>query len=189
MIFVEADFRRPSAGEALGIKPAIGIARVLLGSASLQEALVSVKPFGQNLRALLASGSDDWLAEMLSLPSAKGLLEEAGQLGDYVVVDSPPLTEVIDALPLARQVDDVVLVMRLGTSRLSQLARLADLLEQNSITPAGVVVVGVGDSNESGYYLDARHDRNTSDWLTTAAPEPPEQGGQRSGRPVTSTDA
>ncbi len=184
VIFIEADFRRPSAGEALGIRPHIGIARVLLGTASLEEALVPVKPFGNDFRALLVSRADDWLAEMLSLPSAHGLLDEAGGLADYVVVDSPPLTEVIDALPLAQQVDDVILVMRLGTSRLSALSRLADLLDQNGITPAGVVVVGVGNSDETSYYLAGRRARESSDWLTSEEPgsgqDEPSVAGRRS---------
>ena len=99
-------------------------------------------PFGDNLCALLVDRADDWLAEVLSLPAAEALLEDAKRLADYVVLDSPPLTQVIDAMPLARQVDDVVIVTRLGSSNLTQLAHLGDLLDQNGIKPAGFVVVG-----------------------------------------------
>ncbi len=190
VVFIEADFRIPSAGEALGIRPPIGIANVLLGTASLEDALVPVKPFGDNFRALLVSQADDFLADMLSLPSANGLLDEAGSLADYVVVDSPPLIEVIDALPLAQQVDDVILVMRLGTSRLSALSRLADLLDQNGITPAGIVVVGVGSSEKTPYYLGGRHARTSSDWLTTQPPGNGEDEPSTAGRePAPTTEA
>ena len=74
------------------------------------------------------------------------------RLADYVVLDTPPLTQVIDAMPLARQVDDVVLVVRLGSSNLAQLARLGDLLDQNAIRPAGFVVVGGTSPEEQGDY-------------------------------------
>jgi receptor protein-tyrosine kinase len=159
VILIEADFRRPTVGQALGVRPVIGIGKVLLGSVRLEDALVPAKPFGNNLRLLLVDRGDDWLAELLSMPAASALLEEAEALAEYVVIDSPPLTEVIDALPLAQQVDDVLLVVRLGSTRLPQLARLGDLLAQNNIAPTGFALVGVGSSDEEGYYLSSRRER------------------------------
>ena len=144
----------------------MGIGDVLLGNVSLEDALVLAPPFGDNLCALLVDRADDWLAEVLSLPAAEALLEDAKRLADYVVLDSPPLTQVIDAMPLARQVDDVVLVVRLGSSNLTQLAHLGDLLDQNDIKPAGFVVVGGPAPEESSYYREAQRRRNAqSDWL------------------------
>ena len=172
VILIEADFRRPTIGEAMGVRPPAGIGKVLLGNVPLEEALVPARPFGDSLRLLLVDRADSWLAEVLSLPAAGGLLDEAERLADYVVIDSPPLTEVIDALPLARQVDHVVLVVRLGSSNLSQLTRLGDLLDQNDITPAGFVVVGVGRSDETSYYISSRGKRARDD---SAAPEREEE--------------
>ena len=137
----------------------MGIGDVLLGNVPLENALVLARPFGDNLCALLVDRADDWLAEVLSLPAAETLLEEAERLADYVVLDSPPLTQVIDAMPLARQVDDVVLVVRLGSSNLAQLARLGDLLDQNAIRPAGFVVVGGASAEEQGDYRAAQRRR------------------------------
>jgi Mrp family chromosome partitioning ATPase len=143
----------------MGVRASVGIGKVLLGSASLEQALVPAKPFGDSLRLLLVERANTALPEVLSLPAAQALLEEAQSLADYVVVDSPPLTEVVDALPLARQVDDVVIVVRLGNSRLTQLERLADLLAQNGIRPAGFAVIGVGTSEKDTYYLSAQRTR------------------------------
>jgi capsular exopolysaccharide synthesis family protein len=168
VILIEADFRRPTVGEALGVRARVGIGDVLLGNVALEDALVLAPPFGDNLCALLVDRADDWLAEVLSLPAAEALLEDAKRLADYVVLDSPPLTQVIDAMPLARQVDDVVLVTRLGSSNLAQLAHLGDLLDQNGIKPAGFVVVGGPAPEESSYYREAQRRRAAqSDWLVT----------------------
>jgi receptor protein-tyrosine kinase len=166
VILIEADFRRPTVGEALGVRARVGIGDVLLGNVALEDALVLAPPFGDNLCVLLVDRADDWLAEVLSLPAAQALLEDAKRLADYVVLDSPPLTQVIDAMPLARQVDDVVLVTRLGSSNISQLAHLGDLLDQNGIKPAGFVVVGGPAPEESSYYREAQRRRAAqSDWL------------------------
>ena len=40
------------------------------------------------------------------------MLREASELADYVIIDSPPLTDVIDALPLAAYADSVLIVSR-----------------------------------------------------------------------------
>ena len=166
VILIEADFRRPTVGEALGVRARVGIGDVLLGNVALEDALVLAPPFGDNLCVLLVDRADDWLAEVLSLPAAQALLEDAKRLADYVVLDSPPLTQVIDAMPLARQVDDVVLVTRLGSSNITQLAHLGDLLDQNGIRPAGFVVVGGAAPEESSYYREAQRRRAAqSDWL------------------------
>ena len=92
------------------------------------------------------------------------------ELADYVVIDSPPLTEVIDALPLAQQVDDVVLVVRLGSSNLTQLAHLGDLLDQNGIRPVGFVVVG-GPAPEERATTARRSAAaaRSRDWLSTSS--------------------
>jgi len=156
VILLEADFRRPTVAKALNVKPRVGIGKVLLGEVGLAKALVPVRPFDDELRLLPVERPDDHLSEILSMPAARNLLEEARQIADYVIIDSPPLTEVVDALPLARYADDVLLVCRLGMSSLQHLSRLADLLEQNTIEPRGFVVIGVGSSEEESYYLDGR---------------------------------
>jgi succinoglycan biosynthesis transport protein ExoP len=159
VIVIEADFRRPSIAKALKVTPRAPIGKILMGEASLDEGLVAIKPFGNELRVLPVDKPDDHLSELLSLPVAHKLLDEARRLADYVIIDSPPLTEVVDALPLARYANDVVVVCRLGMSSLQQLSRLADLLEQNMIEPRGFVVVGVGNASEGSYYLDGSNER------------------------------
>lgn len=159
VILIEGDFRRPAVGEALGLQAQFGIGDVLLGNVSVEGALVPAQLVDDNLSVLLVDRADDWLAEVLSLPAAEALLEEAERLADYVVVDSPPLTQVIDTMLLAQRADDVVLVVRLGSSRLAQLARLGDLLDQNGIRPAGFVVVGGAAPEEQDYYRAMQYRR------------------------------
>lgn len=155
VILIEADFRHPKISAALNVIPESGVGDVLLGEIELDRALIRVKPFGPALRLLPAQRPDDRLSELLSMPAARRLLDEARSLADYVIVDSPPLTEVVDALPLAHYVNDLLLVCRIGTTSLLQLSRLADLLEQNSIEPRGFVVVGASGSHTGSYYFEA----------------------------------
>ncbi|MEA2353756.1 MAG: tyrosine-protein kinase [Thermoleophilaceae bacterium] len=155
VILIEADLRRPSIGDALNVSSEHGTGSVLLGMANFQDALVETKAYGRYLRLLLADKSgaaSGFMADQLFLPAAQNLVEEAKQLADYVIVDSPPLSEVIDALPLAQQVDEVLVVVRLGRTQLTKLANLAELLARHKIEPVGFAVVGVPSTGDGYYY-------------------------------------
>jgi capsular exopolysaccharide synthesis family protein len=157
VILIEADLRRPALAQALGIKEVpTGVVSVLIENTKLEDALIPSPTYGQNLRSLLADYSGGWIAELFSIPAAQRLVDDARELADYVIVDSPPLTEVVDALPLAHKCDQVLIVTRLGKTRLDRLGRLAELLADNEIHPAGFAVVGVPRPRKSDYryYMD-----------------------------------
>jgi capsular exopolysaccharide synthesis family protein len=188
VILIEADLRRPTIGAALGVEAISGVTTVLLGRSSLEGALVTTEEYGSNLKLLLADEAGPESVELFSLPSGERLVDQAQQLADYVIVDSPPLTDVIDALPLARRVDEVLVVVRLGKSRLAKIKRLGELLAENHIRPAGIAVVGV--KRETGeaagyYYYRQAADPSKMPSATApppAAPAPSNQGG--GSRPV-----
>jgi len=157
VILIEADLRRPSLGSVLEMEPTEGgVVSVLIENTRLSAALASSSTYGPNLRVLLADQvGSGWVTDLFSIPAADELVKDARRLADYVVIDSPPLNEVVDALPLARQADDVLVVVRLGTTRLDRLNQLAELLAESDITPIGFTVVGGTVPGRSGYYYAA----------------------------------
>ncbi|UJA20001.1 AAA family ATPase [Thermoleophilia bacterium SCSIO 60948] len=154
VIVIEADLRRPSVGETLGLEPPKrgGTAGTLLGNVELEDALVTSAPFGEGLKLLLADYRGAAMSELFSLRAAERLLREAQELADIVIIDSPPLTAVVDTLPLARQVDDVLIVCRLGLTRLDRLSELSELLASNGVAPTGFALIEVTRSEGSSSY-------------------------------------
>jgi succinoglycan biosynthesis transport protein ExoP len=155
VLLIEADLRRPAIGKALNLRPDDGIASVMFENVPLEDALVPVPGFDLKLRVLLANYSGGWITDMFALPTARALLASAREMADYVILDTPPLADVIDALPLVEDADDVLVVARVGKTHLRKLAHLAELLAENAIKPTGFVLVGAPrPSRESyGYYL------------------------------------
>jgi Mrp family chromosome partitioning ATPase/capsular polysaccharide biosynthesis protein len=142
VILVESDLRRPSLARALDINTVdTGVVSTLLGNTSLEEALISLPDYGGNLRVLAADNEGGWIAELFSIPAAATMLENAAELADFVIIDSAPLTEVVDALPLALRADDVLIVVRLGRTRIDNLSRLTEMLADNGIKPIGFAIV------------------------------------------------
>jgi len=158
VILIEADLRRPSIGRALGMEPKHDLMDVILDQAPLEDALEPVEGY-ENFSVLLARDPGEGgapFADGLFLPTARTLLERAKEQADFVLVDSPPLTEVIDGLALAEHADELLLVIRLGRSLQSRVIQLAELLAQHGIEPVGIAVVGVPPSESaSDYYVTA----------------------------------
>lgn len=161
VILIEADLRRPMISSALGLKVDVGIEQVLIGEVELGDALTQVRFDGRPLHVLAAHRSGVELADRLSYVVARRLVEDAKGLADFVVIDSPPLTSVIDALPLAQIADEVLVVIRLGQSRLAKLSRLGELLRQQDADPSGLVLIGVTGGAGSGYdYYSATEEQH-----------------------------
>lgn len=161
-ILIEADLRRPSIGKALGIQAEQGIVSVLLENVMLEDALVTSDRLGPNLQFLLADHEGGWITELFSLPAAQGLVDEARRLAEFVIIDSPPLTAVIDTLPLAAKADDVMIVCKVGQTRLDKLHHLAELLADHEITPQGLVIVGTTGPAGREYYYHSEDGKATA---------------------------
>jgi Mrp family chromosome partitioning ATPase len=181
VILIEADLRRPTIASALGLKLHYGTEQVLIGEVDLANALTTVTFDGKPLRILAAHRSGVELADRLSFAVARQLIATAKEDADFVVIDSPPLTAVIDALPLAQLADEVLIVVRLGQSRLTKLSDLEELLSHQAAHPTGIVLVGASAATgyASDYYLGpgdhemaARDRRHVQQELPAAAPAP-----------------
>ena len=180
VILIEADLRRPAIAQTLGIQVETGVVSVMLENTKIEDALITTPAFGPSLQLLLADYKGGWMSELFSLHAAQRLLAAAKARADYVIVDSPPLTTVVDTLPLARQADDVLIVARLGVTRNDKLPELAELLASNGITPLGFALIGT-DRTES-YYYHEEDEEPRPDHLSADAPvedaETPEPAGR-----------
>jgi polysaccharide biosynthesis transport protein len=98
------------------------------------------------------------------------LVSEARQIADHVIVDTPPLGEISDALRLISYVDDLVIVVRPGNSDRVSLSTTADLLARTGTDPAGFFVVGGTPGPVSSYYAYG-HQRRRELFIEEPVPE------------------
>ncbi len=151
VMLIESDMRRPSVGHALRLRAQHGLADVLLNKIELVDALVWMRPYGPQLELLLAGEAQPDEIDQIPPEALRSLVRDACAICDFVVIDSPPLTDVADALPFARAADDVLLVARLGNSMVRKMSELGELLTREEVIPTGVVLVG-GSEPGSYYY-------------------------------------
>ena len=147
-IAVCCDLRRPRLHEFFHVDNAVGFTSVLLGNVTVSKALQPVP--GQERLLVLASGPlPPNPAELLSSSRTADLLRNLASQADVVLIDSPPVLPVTDALILSQRVDSTVLVSAAGTTTRKAAARTVEMLQQVNAPLVGAVLNGV--SEEGGY--------------------------------------
>src|SRR5215217_8497239 len=136
VMLVDADLRRPSIAQYLGIEGNVGLTTVLIGRADVQDV---VQPFGAGTLDVLPTGQiPPNPSELLGSPAMAGLLDRLTATYDMVLLDSPPLLPVTDAAVLSKLAGGVLLVV--GADRLHR-AQLQETLV--SLETAGADLFGI----------------------------------------------
>jgi Mrp family chromosome partitioning ATPase len=169
VILLDLDLRAPAVGRLLALDNASGDGTPTDWKAGLDE-LLSPVPGLPRLRALATQpggfSSFDTLMERLPV-----LLAEARLQADWVIVDTPPIGEVSDAVGIAGECDEVLVVVRPGHTERSRLIVARDVFARIDVIPAGTVLVGQRQKTMSGRYYGYGYARTNnrrrgrSEWL------------------------
>jgi capsular exopolysaccharide synthesis family protein len=111
---VDADLRHPQLQRLFGLPDGPGLADVLAGEATLEEALVTVED--HKITILPAGRTCARPAELLGTTAMRRTIETLRSQFDRVVVDAPATMPLADVGILTPLVDSVLLVVRSGTT-------------------------------------------------------------------------
>jgi len=150
---VDADLRRPSIAEYMGLEGEVGLTTVLIGQVDVQDA---VQPWGQSNLHVLPSGQvPPNPSELLGSASMATLLETLAGKYDMVLIDTPPLLPVTDAVILAKITGGALVVAGADTLHRQQLAAGLGSLEAVGARVLGVVLNRLKDKQGDAYsYYD-----------------------------------
>ncbi len=161
VLVLEADLRRPRLAEYLGLSHVLGLSEILSMQASIDDAIrpypqVETTSLGEHaaLDVLLSGAPPPNPAELIGSGAMESLLDELESRYDLVVIDTPPITVVSDALLLIQRTKAVVLVARLHFTTRDAAVLLRDQLATLEVEPLGVVVnaTRTTDAGYSYYY-------------------------------------
>lgn len=145
VVLVEADLRRPTLAGLFGVRTDPGLAEVLAGAATLEEALVPVP--GCHLYLLPAGLCGSGPVSLLASPMMQRTLDALRTRFDRIVVDTAPLI-VADTHVLARLADGVLIVVRAGVTLRPALERALGAIDGERLM--GIVLNGV-DATPAAY--------------------------------------
>lgn len=150
-LLVEGDLRRPMLARHLAVESEeSGLARLLHGSEQLAGLVQRHRLSGgsEALDVLVAGSLPRGVDSLLEAEAISRFMDQARMAYDVVVVDTPPLDAVADALLFARFADGVVIVTRAGTTDRAALESAVAELDAVHAHVLGLVLNGF--SNRSG---------------------------------------
>ncbi|MGZ3458990.1 MAG: GumC family protein, partial [Archangium sp.] len=121
VLLMDTDMRRPRLHRAFGVPDDVGVSSLVVGEGSLEDA---IQPTGvPNLSVLPCGPLPPNPAELLHTRAFSELLGKLRERFDCILLDSPPLGPVSDALVLSKQADGILLVLKAGATHREQAKR------------------------------------------------------------------
>ena len=149
VVLVEADLRRPTLKHWIGFdRQSQGLSTAIEHGAL--DGLLQRTPI-EGLSILHSGESPSNPGRFLNSPNLSDLLSSLIRQGYLLVIDSPPVLPVVDAMLLARHVDGVLLVLRAGQTRWQNARQAMEKLHQVGAHVAGAVLNAVP-THQGSYY-------------------------------------
>lgn len=171
VILVDLDLYQPILGEFFSLSGP-GVTEVVVGTADLNDALVSIPIASQldgywdsshsngngdvrlidgSLKVLPAGQIPAGSGDFMNTQALREVLRRLEERADTVIIDTSPLLQAGDAMTLSTKVDGLLLVVRLNVVRRRMLGELARVLERTPATKLGYVLTDVAPEPGYGY--------------------------------------
>jgi capsular exopolysaccharide synthesis family protein len=141
-VILDADLRKPQLASSLRLTDHLGLSDYLDGSA-FKEQIVQPSNFHPNLFVISAGSSNENPSEKLEKPAMEDLIAWLRQYFDEILVDTPPVELVTDALILSKYSDSTLFILRQNYTHKSQLRSINKLTYSGSLNNLYVVFNGV----------------------------------------------
>ncbi len=146
-LLIEADFHQPTIAARRHLEPLPGLAEILTHQCERDAAIQHMpvedrsngEPGNRALDLIVAGATPPNPAELLESQGMAVLLNELSEEYELLVIDTPPVALLADAIPLMKLVGGVLVVGQLGKTTKEEAAHLAGQLQKLNAPVLGVV--------------------------------------------------
>jgi tyrosine-protein kinase Etk/Wzc len=154
VLLLSFDLRRPTVSKLFDLNKKEGLSNYLSGSCEIKDILNETAI--PNLSLIAAGSIPPNPSELIASARTKELFVELRKKFDYIIVDTPPVGIVSDALLLEKHVDKNVFIVRHNYSRKKMMTHLFSNLEKKNIQNINLILndinlKGVGYNYNYGY--------------------------------------
>jgi capsular exopolysaccharide synthesis family protein len=155
VLLVDADLRRGTLSGVLNQPCGIGLSQVLLGATD-HEAYRRIDDV-PGLTFMPAGARSPQPSELLGSQQMAAMIESWRQRFDYVLIDTPPVLPVTDAVVLSPHMDGVVVLVRFGVTNRPSLTRTIRILRDVQAAHLAVLVNAVDVRSPEYYNYSGSH--------------------------------
>jgi len=164
VLLIDADMRRPGIHHAMRLVLDRGLSQLLMGQARIRD--VIQRTVDPNLFAITAGPAPPNPSELLSSERMTTLLTQL-PFFDWVIIDTPPVLAVADAIILAPQVSGITFVVRAEMTRRRLAERALETIRSAHPNDMAVVLNQV-DFERSKYYYSRYYGHQHSHYYAEA---------------------
>jgi capsular exopolysaccharide synthesis family protein len=148
VLLIDCDLRRPKVHQSLGLTPEYGLAEVLTGDATFDEAVIRTE--GANLDVLGVRGRPPNPSELLGSAAMRELVDGLSERYDRIILDTPATLGLPDAKAVSELCDGMVMVVRADMTSETDIQAVLEILDRRRML--GMLINGVdADQGRYGY--------------------------------------
>ena len=148
VLLIDTDMRKGYLDQLLNVTPECGLSDILSGEVSPPKPLS--RPISPTCTSSVPAAILKSVRAADGQPFQRTVVKRAKRY-DYVIIDTPPVLAVTDAVVVGQHAGTVLLVSRYGNTTSKELAISAERLRQNKITIKGVILNGMKREANSTY--------------------------------------
>lgn len=150
-LLIDADMRRPQVGVRLGLPAnAKGLSNMVTGSATLKECVHQIE--GSSLLVMPSGDVPPNPLDLLVSQRFKDVLRHLQPQLDYILIDTPPVELVSDAVAVAPMVTSTIYVVRATETPVPVIRKGLSRLQRSGANIMGVIVNGLNFEDAQRYY-------------------------------------
>ena len=150
VLVIDADLRKPTQHKIFRVDNSHGLSTILVGFDKLGEAIH--KDVDKNLDLITSGPIPPNPSELLGSNRMDVLLDKLNEFYDYIVIDTPPINVVTDAVVLAPKTAGVALVSRQKVTTYDEIKKALDAIEIAKVKVLGIIVNDVNVKRNNKYY-------------------------------------
>ena len=150
VLLIDGDFRKPDIAKYLMIDHDKGFRDLFFG-ADIQQVVFTIHSAGFDvLKADVCESSE--IYQLIAQQRSLNIIEKLSKEYDHIIIDSPPVLAVPDALLWAKMVDEVILTSFAGQTEAPALKETLQRLRQINVKVLGTVLNNVPPSHHYNPY-------------------------------------
>lgn len=156
VLLIDCDLRKSRVHRYLQIDRGEGITNILCGFSEFDKAIR--KNVRDNLDVLTSGEIPPNPAEILQAEAFAALIAGLKDSYDYIIIDTPPVTVVTDAIIVTKQCDGIVLVIKEDQTGYDMLDETVDAIRKANTKIIGAIyLANESKSQKYGYYKHGKY--------------------------------
>ena len=154
-LILDCDMRRPRMNKLFKAGREPGMSNILVGESAWEKIIQPTDV--ENLWLIPSGPIPPNPAELISSDLMQEIMEAMKKRYDRIIIDSPPIMAVTDAVALSRLVDGLVMVIKVGKTPKDVMRRAVSQLRDVNAKVLGVVLNDVPNTRDYYYYYQYYH--------------------------------